>query len=387
MTLTHTLIVLAAAAILSSLCCAAGAQDDEAILKRSIVSPGDATRIQRVMARAERGEPITVAVIGGSITAGALASDANHCYGALAAKWWQEQFPKSKVTFDNAGIGATGTPFGCVRAKRDLLGHKPDFVVVEYAVNDGPDQAHSDTYEGLLRQILKQPNKPGVVMLFMMNKAGGNVQEPQIKIGKHYNLPMLSYRDALWPEIEAGRMKWTDISPDEVHPNDFGHAQAARYVTNLLAQIKAARKASRIAATPKPLYTDLFEFTSYTDAMDLKPVANEGWTLDTKERCWLADKPGSAIELEGDGRQFSLTFYRFRGATGHARVTVDGANPTTLEAWFEGTWGWYTPTEQIARNLQPGKHRVRVEVIAEKAELSTGHEFRIYGIGAAGVGK
>lgn len=391
MTPIQTIVALAAVAMLSCVTGAARAQNEDAILKRSLVAPGDPARILRILSKAERGEPITVAVIGGSITQGAAASDADHTYGSRVAQWWREQFPRAKVTFVNAGIGATGTPFACVRARRDLLSRKPDFVVVEFGVNDGNDQTYAETYEGLVRQILKQPNQPGVVMLFMMNKAGGNAQEWQSKVGKHYNLPMVSYRDALWPEIEAGRMKWTDISPDEVHPNDYGHEQAARFVTHLLETIlerwRAGGPLPAVARMPRPLFTDLFEFTSYSEAPDLKPLSNEGWTLDAAARCWRADAPGSAIEFEAEGRQFSLTFWRVRGATGRARVTVDGGTPVTLEAWFDATWGGYTPTEQIARGLPPGRHRIRIEVLDEKAPLSTGHEFRVFGIGAAGVTK
>jgi hypothetical protein len=56
----------------------------------------------------------------------------------------------------------------------------------------------------------------------------------KVSHGDHYRLPMISYRDPLWAEIQAGRMKWTDISPDVVHPNDRGHAYAARFATCLL---------------------------------------------------------------------------------------------------------------------------------------------------------
>jgi lysophospholipase L1-like esterase len=117
------------------------------------------------MAKAQRGEKITVAVIGGSITAGAKASVPGKRYGNLVADWWRETFPKAEVAFVNAGIGATGSNYGALRASRDLLSHRPDFVVVEYSVNDGDTQEAAETLEGLIRQILSQPNTPAVVEL------------------------------------------------------------------------------------------------------------------------------------------------------------------------------------------------------------------------------
>jgi hypothetical protein len=59
----------------------------------------------------------------------------------------------------------------------------------------------------------------------------------------------------------------------------------------------------------------------------------------------------------------------------------------TRDGWFEGTWGGYRGVCELARGLQPGKHRVRIELLAEKNPQSTGYEFRVFGLGAAGVAK
>ena len=95
--------------------------DDAALCAQSLVSPGDTARLQRVLAKARRGESVTVAVIGGSITQGASATKPERRYGNLVAAWWRQQFPKAKIKFVNAGIGATGSDYGALRARRDLL--------------------------------------------------------------------------------------------------------------------------------------------------------------------------------------------------------------------------------------------------------------------------
>jgi lysophospholipase L1-like esterase len=191
---------------------AAQAFDNAALFPRSLVSTGDLSRVWQVLAKAERGEKVTVAVIGGSITQGAKASKPELRYGNLVAAWLRQAFPKAQVEFVNAGIGATGSNFGALRARRDLLSHSPDFVVVEYGVNDGNTQAAAETLEGLVRQILKQPNRPAVVQLFMMHQGGGNAQEWHGKVGAHYSLPIVSYRDALGldlrPSASPGTRSW-----------------------------------------------------------------------------------------------------------------------------------------------------------------------------------
>ena len=136
---------------------AAGTEPGESgVFSRFLVSTGDPARLQHALAKARRGEAVTVGVIGGSITQGAGASQAEKRYGELVAAWWRQTFPKASIRFVNAGIGATGSDYGALRVQRDLLSQHPDFVVVEYAVNNPNTQAAAETLEGLIRQILKE---------------------------------------------------------------------------------------------------------------------------------------------------------------------------------------------------------------------------------------
>jgi len=354
---------------------------------RSLVSAGDTARLQRVLAKAREGKPIVVGVIGGSITQGAKASKPELKYGNQVAQWWRTNFPNTKVEFVNAGIGATGSNYGALRVGRDLLAKNPDFIVVEYAVNDGNVKESAETLEGLIRQILKAPNQPAVVMLFTMNKSGNNAQEWHSKVGAHYGIPMVSFRDALWPEIQAGKLKWEDVEADEVHPNDRGHEYAAEFVTRFIESVakKSVRANAIIGALPQPLFSDRFEFTKLLEAGDLKPVSNKGWTYDEKNKAWQSETPGSVIEFEIEGSMVYDIFWRIKGPMGQAKISVDDKAPQTREAWFNQTWGGYRVTSELAKDLSSGKHRVKVELLAEKNAESTGTQFRVLGLGAAGV--
>ena len=55
------------------------------------------------------------------------------------------------------------------------------------------------------------------------------------------------------------------------------------------------------------------------------------------------------------------------------------------DAWLDQTWGGYRSTQVLAQDLKPGPHRVRIELLEEKNPGSDGHEFRLLGLGAAGV--
>src|ERR1700710_2960325 len=126
------------------------------MIARSQVSNGNLTRLINVVAKARRGEPVTIGVIGGSITVGAFASNPQNSYAGHLLAWWQEKFPQCELRLVNAGAGGTGSMYGALRADKDLLFAKPDLVVIEFAVNDY--YTDGEAYEGLVRQILAQPN-------------------------------------------------------------------------------------------------------------------------------------------------------------------------------------------------------------------------------------
>lgn len=96
----------------------------------------DLTRLEAVMRKAEEKQPITVAVIGGSITQGSSATKPENSYAAIMRKWWQRTFPDTEINYVNAGIGGTDSYLGVHRMDRDLLEYRPDFVIVEFSVND-----------------------------------------------------------------------------------------------------------------------------------------------------------------------------------------------------------------------------------------------------------
>lgn len=364
---------------------------DDPLAQRAVVNAGNTARLERVLAKARRGETVTIGVIGGSITQGAKASRAETRYANLVTDWWRQTFPRAKIVLVNAGVGATATNYGALRVQRDLLARNPDFIIVEFAANDRPEQPFAETMEGLVRQILAHPNRPAVLMLSMVKNTGVSAEEWHAKVGRHYDLPMISYRAALWPELEAGRMKWPEIGADDVHPNDRGMALAAGFVTHFLKNtadtLPPDDRLPPIPAIAVPLFTDLFEHTALFEDEALRPTHNVGWSYDPTAKSWTSKQPGSVMEFEASGRWFILMFLRLRADMGMVKVQVDDGPPKTLDAWFPGTWGSYRDIAPLSQKLPPGRHRIKIELLKKKNAESNGSEFRILGLGAAGVEK
>ena len=120
---------------------------------QGIVNEGNVNRLHKLMDKAKKGGEIRLSFIGGSITQGAASSDSKLCYANLVYEWWMEKFPKTEFIYNNAGIGGTTSQFGVARVERDVLITNPDFVLVEFSVNDMANEHFVETYEGLIRKI------------------------------------------------------------------------------------------------------------------------------------------------------------------------------------------------------------------------------------------
>ena len=108
--------------------------------QRGIIHEGNLALMEKAMKKAASGEKILIGFIGGSITAGSIASSPRTCYAYLVYSWWKDKFPQSQVGYLNAGIGATTSQFAVARVKEDLLNHDPDVIFAEFSVNDADNE-------------------------------------------------------------------------------------------------------------------------------------------------------------------------------------------------------------------------------------------------------
>lgn len=202
---------------------------------------GNWDRICRVMRRASEGESLVIGFLGGSITMGSLSSTPQTCYAYHVYEWWCRTFPNAKFSYINAGIGATDSQFGCARAESDLLRYEPDFVVVDFSVNDESTEHFLETYEGVIRKLYYAEKKPAVMLLHnVYYHDGSNAQLQHAKIARHYDIPAVSMQSSIYPELLAGRIENRAITPDDLHPNDDGHELVASVIIHVLEQIRVS---------------------------------------------------------------------------------------------------------------------------------------------------
>lgn len=358
----------------------------DTMYSRALISEGNRSRLAKAMLKAQNEKKITVGVIGGSITQGSLASNQANCYAELFHSYWVDKFPDCEVNFVNAGIGGTNSYLGVHRVDEQLLSAKPDVVITEFAVNDTDKVMNKYSYDSLVRKILSAESEPAVILLFTASTDGNNLQEVHKEIGLAYDLPMISYRDAFYPEIEAGNIESKDISPDGLHPNDDGHRLIGQLLTRYLDSVYAELDSidtSDTAFTAAPYTADYYAEAKMFGASEMSPVEISGFEI-SGNSVYPELFPDNFV-TEGEGYlKFEtecqcLGFFYLKqtnGMGGKYDVFIDGERKGTLEADFSGGWGNYGDTKQIIISKEKEKHTVELKL----AEGSENTALTVFGI-------
>lgn len=359
-------------------------------VQRSFLSLGNTYRLENKLSKALQGEKITVAYLGGSITEG-VGSTPDTCYAKLSYNYIAENYGKGdNVEYVNAGVSGTPSILGNLRVKKDVFDKNADIVFVEFAVNDGMDQLYKDSYESLIRTILKQENEPAVILLFTVTKTGHTCQPHMSEIGEYYGLPMISVPDAIQPEIESGVMTWADYSNDEAHPNAEGHklvAEFIEYYFYTLSLRDAVDSPAEIPVVPKfgNPYEDAFlAEVDYDNSNENLQIGDTGsFSLESRsiadftKGAWVYSGEGTVpLKLTVKGNSLFLVCKRNNSDTmGKFDVMINGNKAGTIDT--KQSDGWGDPYAFQVIKWQ-GIKDMEVEIIP--SEDSAGKTIEIFGI-------
>ena len=360
----------------------------------SVVNIGDTRYMANVFRKIEDEKKLNIVYLGGSITQGCNATSEERRYVNQSVKWWNRMFPDADVEFFNAGIGATTSQFGCARAEEHVLSRNPDLVFVEFSVNDENTPEFMETYESLIRQLLKHETVKAVVIINnLYYDDGHNAQGIHNNIAMIYNLPAVSVKNYIYPEITMGNIKREDYTDDMLHPKDIGHKMISDLICNLLDIEYEYYK--RLGDTgEKPRLAEQFtpcryEKTRRFQNNNCSPVL-KGFKADTHKEntfCvpfkdgWTGSKKGDSITFDVDGGIILVQWKRTVNQPAPvAHVIVDGNENTKmiLDANFEETWGdLCCLTEIYESNATDKKHSVTVTI---DKEGKAGNDFMLISV-------
>lgn len=350
--------------------------------EKGIVNRGNWNRIKKVMERAKAGEKLTLGFLGGSITQGSLSSTPETCYAYLVYEWWKKTFPEGEFVYVNAGIGGTTSQFGAARCESDLLQYKPDFVIVEFSVNDENNDFFLETYEGLIRKIYGNGEKPAVLIVHnVCYDTGTNAQEKHLQIGKHYDIPCVSMKETIYPLLESGELKNREITPDDLHPNDKGHSLVSQVITFFLERVYGdlEHKEEEENTFPEPLTENGFEHSVRFQNYNVKAECT-GFEADKRKQediretfrnGWTAWHKNDKIILYIEGTSIAVQYRKsVQKPTPIAVAVIDGdeENAITLDGNFEEDWGDCLYLTKAVMGLEKKVHRVEIRIKEEHAD-------------------
>jgi len=346
--------------------------------------------------RANRGESLTVAFLGGSLTWGAQATDPlKTSYRAIVSQNLRNHYPNAHFTFVDAAIGGTGSQLGAFRLQRDVLAHEPDLVFLDFTVNDHASAVPKDdrlsSYESLIRRMV-QADIPVVQVILAVKK--DIFPEPPVRpldalhktIGAAYNLPLAdvlaSMRQAVLVDQRATADELWDLPYDSTHPGDAGYALYAECVWDTY--LKAVKEAVVCKLAEKSVHSDHYMQVDRfrLSGLDTLPA---GWKTGVPHRnaiafdftCsrWMDDlaiaeatdtESPKSLVLEFKGESV-LLFGESTPKSGRYSVSIDGGEPVEYKATCAS--GNMRLVQLITHGLDPEvSHRLEITPLLEAGE-------------------
>lgn len=379
----------------------------------SLLHSGNNYRLRAAIDKALQGEEVTIAYIGGSITQGAGAKPIHTgCYAYQSYLRFKELYGKDggeNIRYVKAGVGGTPSELGVIRYDRDILRDgavTPDIVVVEFAVNDEGDETKGNCFESLCLKILSGPGRPAVILLFSVFVNDWNLQERLAPVGRHYNLPMVSIKDAVTEQFRLSKAEGNIISKrqffyDIYHPANDGHRVMADCLGYLFSEAwRSPRDGEDITTGKRPVLGNdyatirLLDRKSLADLNDVRVEAGSFQATDTDlQRVELdADPfgtpefPHNWLHTAASGEEsFKLTLtsrnlilvYKDSGSPdfGRADIFVDGGLVLTADPHVN-SWTHCNPVI-LYQNEQSQQHVIEIRMAPEDKDKC----FTILGFG------
>jgi hypothetical protein len=166
---------------------------------------------------------------------------------------------------------------------------------------------------------------------------------------------MVSYQNAIWPLVESGKIQWSSIGADDIHPNDTGHLLCAyllyRYLKNAY-RTMGAGEAAPAEGLPDCRVTDLYENAGMYHGADtvIRELSN-GWQKEVKEFKrvgYTSQAAGDSIQFETGVAEMTVGFYYGRNVNSKIRIAVnDEVVDTVSNYWTDGLESGYMATYRI----------------------------------------
>jgi len=355
-------------------------------VEETLVSTGNNYRLKTALEKIKKGEKVTLAALGGSVTEGAGPEKFTDGYAFQFFRALKAAYAPGNgenVVFDGAGLSGTPSQLGIVRYKQDVvdvLGGNPDILIIEFAVNDAGDDFSARGFEALVRDALSASPETAVIALYSA-ATYGNTAAQKKPIANHYQIPQVDILPVVKKGISSGKVKEKDYYTDNVHPTKDGHQFMSDSLMNLLAVVDKAAKDSPCAIPAESLKNPSFSGMKMIlgDDENVKISAGafnkkDGATQTLKKtnkgdfpQNWYksASSKGESFKMDITCKNLILT-YKVQGSWlsekfGSADVYVDGKKVGTYDGGAANGWN-NCEARLIIDEKSAAKHSVEIKM-------------------------
>jgi len=365
-----------------------------ALTEMSYVQFGNNYRLKNVVDRIKSGDDVYIAAMGGSVTEGQSTSDSwsnniwKNGYFYQFINKLKTTYSNNNIHYVNAGLCGTPSSLGLIRYKTDVtekLGHTPDLLIVEFAVNDDSEDNTTRAYEAIIRNALEANPKTAVVLLHSAATYGSSAPT-KVEIGKHYNLQQINILTSVSEALKKNYFSQSDYYVDTVHPTKNGHEFMADCLMNLIDKIDKDNRAGSYSVPEKWTRTPskaLTNFTRISGDDDNVKITKGGFTgtdanvqghLDSSlgksfPQNWYKAPSNSADAFEMSIKCKSLILsYKQQSASssekfGKAEIYVDGTLKVTADGGAAGGWNNCVQLFLIDE-ASVGDHTIKIKMAA-----------------------
>ncbi len=311
-----------------------------------------------VFSRAHDGQPLRVSVLGGSITQAGK---------GWITDWLIEQFPKSNIMMNNAGMSATGSSLGIFRLQRDVIAAQPDLVFIEYAVNDGGtnDEDAIRYTESIVVRLKSLPHPPAIVFLQAAAKNGSKRYRHQ-QVAAHYGLFDIDLQVAVDNYLKETGQAWSAVMSDSVHPNKQGHALYSQVIARKL-QPFVEQSRMHVSSAPITLPKPISDKPLILDGMMMPIPVQAGWKQTHSLPHWwsrffngavVSDQVGAELTLSVRGSMVGLLFPLDSKIGGTFYASLDGQDPVLIDQSYRGGYS----SRIFGKDLPACEHQLKIAV-------------------------
>ena len=356
------------------------------------------------LAKLKAGKTVTVAYLGGSITA-------MKGWRNMTTDWLRNANTNATVKEVHAAIGGTGSDLGAFRVGHDALRHRPDLLFVEFATNDSGRKPEDiwRSMEGIVRRTWKQNARTDIIFVYTitvsmtndyLNGFCNHSASAMEQLADHYGIPSICFGPRVIEYLSANKLVMSEsayenavsrddpdrenrikaliaqdprilFASDGVHPSEKGHqlylisvANGFREMWNMPAANHATRFAMPFVANNLEAAKMVPVRTEMLSGSWRQLVANDPKTKAFSNRAgdiWQASEPGDTLTFRFKGSCCKI--YDLLGPDGgQVWITVDGVRTRRPVPRFDSYCTYHRIATLGIYDGTNGIHEVKIEV-------------------------